>query len=433
MITFPPKIENSAKPYIMKEELTRLATRFAGLSISINGFDPQGYYSSMSTGTYYDSRIKFFGYNLKRLMDITRDLGTTLGRNPRIKEVRTISSRRGWWRPDSYEYVLKIDPERLGRYDLEPLDFYYRVQTLLAGRFGAPTRARLEGKEIDISLKFPEFALLDLEDLRNAMLRTRGGESLRLGEVSTVEKRIVAGGIDRENQQFQQTLMWEFRGPNKAAENYRKSVFASLKLPPGFSATLEDDRWITRAEKGQIKLAVVAALAVIFMILAALYESFIQPFIILLSVPLALIGVFAAFVITGVSFDSSAYIGVILMAGIVVKNAILIVDHINLRRRQGVALVEAVVEGTSDRIRPILMTTGTTVFGLLPDAPHPLRRRATRHMGFAGPVHGRGAREFHDLHPYDRPGLLLYQRAGLRPWFIRKAAEARELSRGGNP
>jgi HAE1 family hydrophobic/amphiphilic exporter-1 len=102
------------------------------------------------------------------------------------------------------------------------------------------------------------------------------------------------------------------------------------------------------------------------MVLAALFESMLQPFIILLSVPLAMIGVFAAFVISGYPFDSSAYIGVLLMAGIVVNNAILLVDHINLKRKQGLPRLEAVITGTKERIRPVLMTTATTILGMLP-------------------------------------------------------------------
>ncbi len=123
---------------------------------------------------------------------------------------------------------------------------------------------------------------------------------------------------------------------------------------------------MTKEEKGQIGLAIAFSLMFIFMILAALYESFLHPFFIMLAVPLALIGVFVAFVIAKYPFDSSAYIGVVLLGGIVVKNAILLVDHINLKRRQGLALSEAVIVGTQERIRPIFMTTSTTVFGMLP-------------------------------------------------------------------
>jgi HAE1 family hydrophobic/amphiphilic exporter-1 len=123
---------------------------------------------------------------------------------------------------------------------------------------------------------------------------------------------------------------------------------------------------VTEEEQKQINFAIAVALVIIFMILAALYESFILPFFIMLAVPLSLIGVFVAFVVAKAPFDPTAYIGVILLSGIVVNNAILLVDHINLRRRQGLALLEAVVRGTKDRVRPIFMTTATTVFGMLP-------------------------------------------------------------------
>jgi HAE1 family hydrophobic/amphiphilic exporter-1 len=139
-----------------------------------------------------------------------------------------------------------------------------------------------------------------------------------------------------------------------------------LSLPPGFSAKLDEGFRITREEKKQIWVALGVSLLLIYIIMAALYESFVQPFFVMMSVPLALIGVFLAFIIAGVNFDSSAWVGVILLGGIVVNNAILVVDHINLKKRQGRPFLEAVVEGTKDRIRPIFMTTATTVFGIIP-------------------------------------------------------------------
>ena len=161
--------------------------------------------------------------------------------------------------------------------------------------------------------------------------------------------------------------MWEFRGPTKAAEKYKKGIYENLVLPPGFSATLEDyGFWMTEEEKGQVIFAIIFSLIIIFMILAALYESIIQPFYILMAVPLALIGVFAAFVLADFPFDSSAYIGVILLGGIVVNNSILLVDHINLKRREGLPILEAVLKGARERIRPIFLTTATTVLGMFP-------------------------------------------------------------------
>ena len=366
VVTFPPEVEFSYRPYAMKEALIQLATQFAGLDVWVSGFDPQPYSSSMGTGIYYSSRIKFFGYNLKKLREIAADLERTLKRNPRIKEVRAVSSRYSWFRGDSYENILKIDKEALRRFDIDPRYLYADLAALIQGRFGAPVRIRHGGREIELSVKYPEAAVMDVRNLQDAMIRTRSGEYLRLGEVAVLTERPIAGSIDRENQQFQQTVMWEFRGPSKAEERYRKAVYAGLHLPPGFSATLDETWLMTGEEVGEIKFAVIFSLLLIFMILAALFESFLQPFFIMTAVPLGLIGVFAAFVIAGFTFDSSAYIGVILLSGIVVNNAILLVDHINLKRKQGLPLLEAVVAGTLDRLRPVLMTTATTVFGILP-------------------------------------------------------------------
>ncbi len=366
IIGFPPEIERSYRPYVLKEELIQLATQFAGIDISVSGFDPQWYSSSMGAGTYYSSRIKFLGYNLKKLREIAADLERTLRRNPRIKEVRTVSSRYGWWRGDTQEDILRIDKSLLRRYNVDPGYLYFHLQATIQGNFGVPARIRAGGKEIAVSVKFPEAATLDMRELKETPLRTRAGEYLRLGEIATFEEVPIAGSIDREDQQFQQTVMWEFRGPSRAEERYRKAVFESLHLPPGFSATLDETWFMTQQEQKQINFAIAVALVVIFMILAALYESFIQPFLVLLAVPLALIGVFVAFVVAKAPFDPTAYIGVILLSGIVVNNAILLVDHINLRRRQGMELLEAVVRGTRARVRPIFMTTATTVCGMLP-------------------------------------------------------------------
>ncbi len=365
-ISFPSEIERSFQPYALKEELIRLSTRFAGVTVGVFGFDPQDYTSSMEPGTFYDSQIKFLGYDLKKLRTITDETEQTLRRNPRIRDVRTVSGRDGWQSMDTIEIVLRPEREALRRYDVDPAQLRFHIRSLIAGRFAVPLKAVLGGRETDIVLTVPGSERTDLRRLQGSLFRTASGQSVRLGDVLTSEERLVAGSIDREDRKFQRTVLWEFRGPSKAADKYRKALFTGLNLPPGFSATLGEDWRMTGKEKGQIALAAGVAVVVIFMILSALYESLVQPFIVLMSLPLALVGVFAAFVVADARFDSSAYIGVLLMAGIVVNNAILIVDHINLKRREGRGLPEAVVEGTRERVRPILMTTGTTVLGMMP-------------------------------------------------------------------
>ncbi len=363
-VRFPPHIEFSYRPYVLQEELIQIATNFAGISVSVRGFDPQSsYYTSMGSSTYYDSNITFYGYNLKKLKEITSALERTLKKNPRIKDVRISSSWYG--RLETFEYILKIDRETIGKYDLNLGYLYYQLRPLIRESVN-PLRVKISGKEMQISMKYPEANEMDLNRLLDTLIRTPNGGLLRLSEVSTLEERPIAGFIERENQRFMQVLEWEFRGPQKAGEKFRDAVFSKLDLPPGFSATLERVWRITEEEERQVTFAIIFSLIVIFMILASLYESFIHPLFIILAVPLALIGVFVAFVVADFSFDMSARIGVILLGGIVVNNSILLVDHINLRRSQGLPLLEAVLKGSRERVRPIFLTTSTTVLGMLP-------------------------------------------------------------------
>jgi HAE1 family hydrophobic/amphiphilic exporter-1 len=242
----------------------------------------------------------------------------------------------------------------------------------------------------------------------------------------------IPGSIDRENQQFQQTIMWEFRGPSKAEERYRKGIFDSLHLPPGFRASLEERWYVTEEEQKQINFAIAVALVIIFMILAALYESFILPFFILLAVPLSLIGVFVAFIVAKAPFDPTAYIGVILLAGIVVSNSILLVDHINLKRRQGLGLKEAVILGTRDRVRPIFMTVSTTIFGMLPMLLISAEANE-RQIWSSLALCTVGGLTSSTILVFVVLPVLYYHGDGLRAWGAEKAREARELFKPRKP
>jgi HAE1 family hydrophobic/amphiphilic exporter-1 len=141
----------------------------------------------------------------------------------------------------------------------------------------------------------------------------------------------------------------------------------STLLPPGYKLEGRQEwRW-SEEEKGQIYGVLAFSVILIFMVTAALFESIRLPLCVLFTVPMALIGVFLTFYLAKATFTREAYIGVIMMGGIVVNNSILLVDHINqLRRRAGMALREAIIQGTIDRVRPILMTSATTVLGLMP-------------------------------------------------------------------
>ena len=142
-------------------------------------------------------------------------------------------------------------------------------------------------------------------------------------------------------------------------------IIENTELPPGYK--LERPKWfLSEEEEKEIYTIFVISFLLVFMVVAALYESLVKPFIIMLTVPLGLIGVFLIFWLTETNFDRSAYIGVILLSGIVVNNAILMVAKISNLHKNGTSIRKAIIEGASQRLRPSLMTTMTTVFGLLP-------------------------------------------------------------------
>lgn len=366
-VSCPRRVEGTALIRALEDRMVRLATDIAGVAVSVHGTGDRSYDSSLDVRTDQGPGITFLGYDLTRLREITDAIAARLIRNPRIRNVRAVSSRSGWAGREAVEVVLRPDRESLRRYGVDPAEVRARVLSLVGGRLGPPVRSVLGGRETDIVLSVPASDRTDLRVLREAVLRTASGAALRLGDVMKLEERPVAGCIEREDRRFIRRVSWDFRGPVRAAEGFTRAVFAGLDLPPGFSADLDDGgRMMTAQEKGQVIRAMAGALAVLFMLLAAVSESFLQPLIVLAAVPLALVGVFAAFAVTGARFDSAAHIGALLMSGLVVNNAILLVDHLNALLREGGDPVGAIVRGTRERLRPILLTAATGVLGTLP-------------------------------------------------------------------
>jgi multidrug efflux pump subunit AcrB len=174
-------------------------------------------------------------------------------------------------------------------------------------------------------------------------------------------------GITRENQEYQSMVQWDYKGSAKSGDRFHKGLYERTVVPPGFKKSLEPLRFrMTEEEESQLWWAIAISFLLIYMILVVLYENFLQPLLIMLAIPLALIGVFLGFVIMEFSFDSTAYIGVILLFGIVVSNSIILVDNINRHIGLTGEIVKAIAIGTKERIRPIFMTSATTIFGMLP-------------------------------------------------------------------
>ncbi len=360
-VTFPPELARTAVPVAIKEQLVAYSYGFSGAEVRVYGYGPSFYGGGGSPPNY---RLKVLGYNYLAVQGIAEELAGRLRRFSRIRDVDPNASGRWYERDKEFEYFVRPDRGALGAAGLtveEALDF---VSAHLRG--GPAGRLRLTGEEIRWAVKvvgWEAFDLLQLQDLR--VPAPNGAAEVRLASVSEVGRRDVLSRIRREDQQYERSVAWEFRGPRKLGDLVRDAVVEAMELPPGYRIE-RDDRWRwPEEEKRQVWWVIAFAVLLVYMVTAGLFESLRAPLVVLLTLPLALIGVFLIFFYADATFTRTAYIGVVMMGGIVVNNAILVVYHIGELRAR-LPDREAILRGTLERVRPILMTTLTTVGGLLP-------------------------------------------------------------------
>jgi HAE1 family hydrophobic/amphiphilic exporter-1 len=360
-ITFPPEIELTPEPLILKEKLSAMATRFAGANVNVYGFGPGFFRGGGAAPRFY---LQVLGYNYNEVKRTADEVGRTLRRNVRVRDLET-SSTLWYGRGDLFEVIVRLDRRQLSRFGLTVGEVLQKVEPHIRGarRY---QRLKIKGEDVDHSIKMHGYRRFALDDLRQLVLRSDGQEVVRLGDVASISEQKALARIVREDQQYQRWISFEFRGPWRMGDRLVESVIRNTHLPPGYSLQRPSFTLMQKEEEQQVLGVLALAILLVFMVTAALYESLRHPFVVLLTVPLALIGVFWIFYLTKTPFDRSAYIGVILLGGIVVNNAIVLVDHINRLRTSGRNWLEAVSAGCMERARPIMMTTATTVFGMLP-------------------------------------------------------------------
>jgi len=337
---------------------------FGGVEVRVYGYGPSFYGGGASPPNY---SIKILGYNYDAVRDIAADLARRLERFSRVRDVDINAGGRFFFDEKISEVVLILDRERLAAHGLSARDAVTQVRAAVGGRTGNE-QIRVGGEEVGLELKLAGYRDLNMLDLAETLvLSPSSGDAVRLVDLATIELRDVLNVILRENQQYQRTVRYEFRGPQKLGDRIRDAVIDATALPDGYTIEGQQDWSWSDDEREQIVVVWVVSLFLVFMVTAALFESLRQPLCVLFTIPLALVGVALMFFFREASFTREAYIGVIMMGGIVVNNAILLIDHVNqLRRREGLRLIDGVVRGTLERVRPILMTTATTVLGLLP-------------------------------------------------------------------
>ena len=362
-VEFPDSLQETSVPVSIKEQLESYSHQYGGAEVRVYGYGPSFYGGGGSPPNY---SIQVLGYNYERVREIAEDLGVRLQRFTRIREVDTNSSGAWFQRDRATEVVLRVDRAALAAHGLSARDVVQRVGAAV-GRNGQRGWLRVGDEEVAFSVALEGHQRMEVEQLRQLLIPGAERGSVRLADVARVDEREVLNRIVREDQQYQRIVSYEFRGPNKLGDKVHAAVMRSTRLPAGYTLVGREEWKWSDEERTQIYGVLLVSLLLVFMVTAALFESLRQPLCVLLTVPMALIGVFLTFFFTGASFTREAFIGVIMMGGVVTNNATLLVDHVNqLRRGGGLPLRDAVLRGTLERVRPILMTSSVTILGLLP-------------------------------------------------------------------
>ncbi|MCT4607414.1 MAG: efflux RND transporter permease subunit [Marinisporobacter sp.] len=263
------------------------------------------------------------------------------------------------------EVRVILDREIASHYGITTYDLANILKAAIDGV--KATTFKYDGDEIDITLSLDDHVKDSIENMKQILIKSPTGLVVPIGQIADIEYGNSPTQIKRINQVRTVTVSSQLYGRDlKSVTDDIKKEFESYPLPSGYRYNFTGQQEDMMEAFSSLAKALLLSIILVYMILASQFESLLHPFTVMLSVPFALSGGLIGLFITRRSLSVPAFIGVIMLAGIVVNNAIVLVDYINQLRENGTQRKEAIIQATATRFRPILMTTLTTVLGLMP-------------------------------------------------------------------
>ncbi len=349
-LTFPKKVYAA---------LAGHAANVGGVGISVSGFGFQHYQSLLSDFAQFSLKAK--GSDYLKLREIAEQFADKLAQNKRIRDV-DIDAVARYSTDEPYEMIGRLDARAISAYGLDS----DRVAEALRQQTTAVSRRSLwvAGELQDVAVKFRGADVVSSDEVRGVDL----GDHVRLGDLIRLEKSRIQPEIVREDQTYMRRINLNYLGAREHGEKLIDLLIDRAEFPYGFSIAREASYWYWEKDNKKELMAILGvAVLVVWMIAACLFESWTKPFLVLLAVPMALIGLFDAFYFLGASFDTGGYIAVLFLAGIAVNNAFLMLYQMDEKAKAGAGdLAAEVFAAAAHRLKPIAITTLTTLAGLLP-------------------------------------------------------------------
>jgi len=360
----PPDRRKRNQIQIMNDVRPKVLKLFPGVAMF---FDPGGIVKRVTSfGSQKAVDVEIYGYEFEKARTVIRQVDAIMHQTRGLADIEVS-------REENYpELNVQVDREKAALLGISEADVANAVLFSLVGNGQTDPIIYTDpqnGNEYYISAWLAEQYRKDLTDLEQILLTNRAGEPVLLKNLATIEFN--AGPVKVDRKYFQRVIHITANPVGRDLGSIAEELearFAELQLPPGFSIRLAGQIQQQRETFEGLIFATVLAMLLVYMVMAAQFKSLVDPFIIMFSIPLGLAGVFLILLLTDTTISTTSMMGVIMMLGIVVSNGVLLVDYTNVLRRRGKALREAVVLGARTRLRPILMTSLATVFGLMPMA-----------------------------------------------------------------
>ncbi|MCK4761183.1 MAG: efflux RND transporter permease subunit [Candidatus Aminicenantes bacterium] len=301
------------------------------------------------------------GYNLEQLRRVSSELYEKIAALPGLRDVQSSV------KPGFPELVIEFDRMRLSHYGMNAFDVASLIKNKIEG-FVA-TRYKEKDKRVDIRVYLKDEQRKRAKNIKNLIINPGGAIPIQLKSVARVTILSGPNEIRRVDQDRTAVISANIADINlTGAVNNIYDVIENYTLPPDFNYEISGQNKEMETSLNSLAMAMLLAIFMVYIVMASQFESFLHPFLILFTIPMALIGVIFTLYVLKIPLGITVYIGMITLVGIVVNNAIILIDYINTLRKRGIEKLEAIKQAGAIRLRPILITTLTTVLGLLPMA-----------------------------------------------------------------
>jgi HAE1 family hydrophobic/amphiphilic exporter-1 len=358
MTSLVPKAERKKTQMDLKKEIRQKLSRFPGLKVSAEDFSLVGG-GQRQVPIQYSVR----GPDLASIQGYTKKIAGEFAKRPGVVDVDT-SLEMG--KPELKVY---IDRDKAADLGVDVSTIAGAINLLMSGETEVTKyKDESRGKRYDLRIRLFADERRDPDDLGKIFVRARDGRLVEMRNLVRIQEGGGPSVISRVDRQRAITLFANLEGTPLGQAMEELNAIAANILPADFVPKYKGQADTMKESFGYLLFAVLLGVVMAYMVLAAQFESFVHPFTVLLAMPLSFIGAFGALILAGKTISIFSFIGLILLMGLVKKNAILLVDYTNVLRARGVPRREAILQAGPVRLRPILMTTFAMVFGMLPVA-----------------------------------------------------------------